>query len=439
VIVLAGAGSGKTTTITRRIANQVLTGTFVPQQILAVTFTRKAAGELRERLATLGVQGVVAGTFHGAAQRQIGYFADERRQVVSNKFGLLGPIARNLPESYRQRPLTDLAGEIEWARNRRLTPDSYLDNLGSHEPPIPAELMQRVFVGYETAKERANSIDHEDQLELAVRVFEANPAAGEEFRARYRAFTVDEFQDVNLLQWSLLEQWLGGRDDLCAVGDDYQAIYGFTGATPDYLLSLPRRFPTAPVIRLEQNYRSSPEILETANRLAHTLGVGAKNLVAVKPSGPAPRVRAFDSYTDEAAAIAARCHELHTRGIPLREIAVLYRVNFRSALFEEALIAEGLPFDVHGGAFLERRAANQLLPACVHGRAQPPQRPCAKRQYARVGMKNPPSSLGLPSKHGRPISVASSRSPPRPRGTLRASSLCSRSASARSVNGTPSS
>lgn len=379
VVVLAGAGSGKTTTITRRIANQVLTGAFVPSELLAVTFTRKAAGELRARLEQLGVPRVVAGTFHAAAQRQIGYFANERRQVVSNKLSLLGPIARALPDAYRQRALGDLASEIEWAKNRRLTPETYLDGLEMHTPPLPAELMQPAFAQYEADKERAEAIDHEDQLELAIRVFEASDEAREEFRARYRAFTVDEFQDVNLLQWNLLEQWLGTSKELCAVGDDYQAIYGFTGATPDYLLQLEERLPSATVVRLERNYRSTPEILDAANRLAPTLGGRRKRLVAVNASGQKPHVRAFDSYPDEAAAIAARCRELHARGIPLRELAVLYRVNYRSPLYEEALIAEELPFEVQGGSFLERRAASQLLRRL---RARPSARAAAVEEEA---------------------------------------------------------
>jgi DNA helicase II / ATP-dependent DNA helicase PcrA len=203
VVILAGAGTGKTTTITRRIANQVLTKGFSPAEILAVTFTRRAA-EMKTRLAALGVSGVPTSTFHSAAQRQITHFANERRQVVSNKLALLYPLLNALPREHRNVAATDLATEIERARNGRITPENYPSQLAGSEPPLPAELMAKVFGGYEKAKRDAKLIDHEDQLELAVRIFETDDAATETFRARYRAFTVDEFQDVNLLQWTLL-------------------------------------------------------------------------------------------------------------------------------------------------------------------------------------------------------------------------------------------
>ena len=217
VCILAGAGSGKTTTITRRIANQVLTGAFSPSQILAVTFTDKAAGELRARLARLGVTGVPARTFHAAALAQLHHFAPESTgSVLPSKALLVKQSAGSLPRPFRFRPLADLANEIEWAKNRRLTPATYLEGLGEHEPPIPPDLMAGVFTGYERRKEARDLVDFEDLLELAVRLFDEDERARETFRARYHAFTVDEYQDVNLLQQSLLERWLGERDDLCS-------------------------------------------------------------------------------------------------------------------------------------------------------------------------------------------------------------------------------
>ena len=362
VVILAGAGSGKTTTITRRIANQVLSNAFKPTEILAVTFTRKAAEEMKARLARLGVAGVPARTFHAAAQRQIRYFADERRPVASNKYPLLYPLIGALPQEHRTVAVGDLASEIERSRNRRVTPESYLASLRGHEPPLPPELMAELFRGYEQAKRDANAIDHEDQLELAIRIFESDERAIKTFRDRYRAFTVDEFQDVNLLQWTLLSLWLGDRDELCAVGDDYQSIFGFTGATPSYLLSLPERFPAATVVTLDRNYRSTHEVVSFANRLMPYLEGRQKTLLADNARGPAPSIHVFRDYDEEAQAIAARCAALHRAGIPLRELAILYRVNHRSPAFEEALLEIGLPFVAHGGAFLERRAAKQLLP-----------------------------------------------------------------------------
>ena len=285
VCILAGAGSGKTTTITRRIAQQVVTGAFAPTQIMAVTFTDKAAGELKHRLAALGVAGVRASTFHSAALRQLRHFApDAVGRILPSKALALRQIANSLPVPYKFRPAGDLATEIEWAKNRRIPPDRY----DGRDPPIPLDLMQRVYREYERRKAAEGLIDFEDLLELAVRLFEEDAEARETFRAQYRSFTVDEVQDVNLLQQELLDLWLGERDDLCIVGDDYQAIYGFTGASPDYLLAMPKRFPNAVVARLEENYRSTPQVLALANRLVPNLGGAEKTLRSVIPDGAEP-------------------------------------------------------------------------------------------------------------------------------------------------------
>jgi DNA helicase II / ATP-dependent DNA helicase PcrA len=359
VCILAGAGSGKTTTITRRIANQVLTGAFQPSEILAVTFTDKAAGEMRARLQRLDAHGVQARTFHSAALAQLRYFVgDELGQILPSKALTLQPIRRSLPPPYKFRPLGDLASEIEWAKNRRLTPDTYVAGLDGHEPPIPPDLMVSVFRRYETHKEGHGRIDFEDLLELAIRLYDENPAAAETFRARYRAFTVDEYQDVNLLQQSLLERWLGGRDELCVVGDDYQAIYSFTGATPDYLLKMQGR-----TFRLEENYRSTPEILELANRLVPKLGGSKKILRATRAAGEEPVLRLCEDAEAEVTSIVANIGAFHREGVPYEEMAVLYRINSRSEEFEEALADAGIPYQVRGGAFLVRPGARGMIRA----------------------------------------------------------------------------
>src|ERR671931_451904 len=268
VCILAGAGSGKTTTITRRIAWQVASSAFRSDEILAVTFTDKAAAEMRGRLQRLGVDGVEARTFHSAALAQLTRSRGEPPgRILSTKALLLRQIGNSLPRPYRFRPAGDLATEVEWAKNRRLTPEGYRAGRGEHAPPTPADLMARVFRDYERRKAAAGLVDFEDLLELTVRMYEEDEWALAEVRERYRAFTVDEYQDVNLLQQSLLELWLGAGDDLCAVGDDYQSIYGLTGASPEWLLGLAHRFPPATVVRLEENYRSTPELLALANRL----------------------------------------------------------------------------------------------------------------------------------------------------------------------------
>ena len=361
VCILAGAGTGKTTTITRRIANQVATGAFAPSAILAVTFTDKAAGEMRSRLGVLGVEGIEARTFHSAALSQLGRYGASPQQVLSSKVVALRQIANSLPRPYRFRPAADLATEIEWAKNRRIAPHRYAGALDAHEPPIPADLMERVYRQYEQGKQRRAMVDFEDLLELTIRLFDDDASVGERFSARTRAITVDEYQDANLLQQTLLERWLGDRDDLCVVGDDYQSIYGFTGATPAYLLGMPSRYPGCTVVRLEENHRSTPEILEVANRLVPRLGGVGKVLRATRPAGPDPQVRGFADADAEAAFLVSAVRTLGADGIPFERMAVLSRVNSRSEDFEEALSHARIPFQVRGGAFLSRPAARTVL------------------------------------------------------------------------------
>jgi len=360
VCILAGAGSGKTTTITRRIANQVATGTFEAGQILAVTFTDKAAGEMKERLASLGAGGVTARTFHAAALAQLhAYGAAPERGIVPSKAILLTNIARALPRPFRFRPVGDLATEIEWAKNRRLTVETYAGGLGEHRPPLPVDVMVRVFREYERRKAALGKIDFEDLLEQTIGLLEGDDHARADLRDRFRAFTVDEYQDVNLLQQTLLDLWLGERDDLCVVGDDHQAIYSFTGATPAYLLETPSRFEHALVVRLEENYRSTPEILALANRLVPRMGGAEKRLRAARPSGPEPLARALEG-PEETRFVVDRARELHAQGVSWREMAILYRTNARSAGYEEALALAEIPFQVREGGFLKRQAARRI-------------------------------------------------------------------------------
>jgi DNA helicase-2/ATP-dependent DNA helicase PcrA len=367
VCILAGAGTGKTTTITRRIAFQVATGAFAPHQILAVTFTDKAAGEMRSRLGALGVQGVEARTFHSAALSQLARSgAGPKGQVLASKAVALRQLANSLPRPYRFRPAADLATEVEWAKNRRISPSRYQPAAeeaaaAGHEAPIPPDLMAGIYRRYEEGKDRRGLVDFEDLLELAIRLFDEDTVFAERFRERTRAITVDEYQDANLLQQTLLERWLGVSDELCVVGDDYQSIYGFTGATPAYLLDMPRSYPAATVVRLEENHRSTRQILEVANRLVPRLGGVGKTLRAVRPDGPEPEIRGFLDPGTETDHVVSRIGELHRNGVPYEQIAVLYRVNSRSEDFEEALSKARIPFQVRGGAFLTRPAARSML------------------------------------------------------------------------------
>jgi DNA helicase II / ATP-dependent DNA helicase PcrA len=281
---------------------------------VAVTFTDKAAGELRSRLRGLGAEGVRASTFHSAALSLLRHFEGDPGRILPSKAPLLRRIGNSLPGAFRFRPAGDLATEIEWAKNRRLTPETYRDRLsnhgGDHEPPIPPDLSLRVFREYERRKAADGMLDFEDLLERTVRLLEEDTAARAAVHDRWRAFTVDEYQDVNFLQQSLLDLWLGDRDDLCAVGDDYQAIYGFTGASAEWLLALPGRFSNTRVVRLERNYRSTPQVLELANRLVPRLGGSAKTLAPTAPDGPEPLV-------GPALGVAAHVRQLHADGLSL--------------------------------------------------------------------------------------------------------------------------
>jgi DNA helicase-2/ATP-dependent DNA helicase PcrA len=360
VCILAGAGSGKTTTITRRIARQVATGAFRADEILAVTFTDKAAGVMKRRLAALGVSGVEARTFHSAALAQLHRYApDAVGRILPTKALLLRQIGNTLPGAYRFKPAVDLATEIERAKNSRVGPDGYLASLEGHEPPIPPDLMLRVYREYERRKAARRELDFEDLLERAVRLFEEDAHAVADMRDRYGAFTVDEYQDVNLLQQWLLELWVGPRDDLCAVGDDYQSIYAFTGASPRWLLGMRDRYPNAAVLRLEDNYRSTPQVLALANRLVPKLGGAEKVLRATRPDGAEPLVQAFATVEREDSALVDQVRRLAAEGVPYEEIAVLCRTNARLTDFEELLHEAQIPFQ--GSSLLEREAARRIV------------------------------------------------------------------------------
>jgi DNA helicase II / ATP-dependent DNA helicase PcrA len=368
VAILAGAGTGKTTTITHRIAHQVATGAFDARAILAVTFTEKAAGELKARLARLGVEGVEARTFHAAALSQLSrlwpaYAGEPLPEILASKAPLISSLASMLPPPHKFLPRGELAGEIEWAKNRMIAPNVYLSALASegHEPPIPAEMMHRVYDGYERRKHRTGRIDFEDMLGFAVRLFDEHPDAVAEVRARFATFTVDEYQDVNRLQQALLDRWLGDRDEICVVGDDYQTIYSFTGASPSHLLDFPARYPNAALVRLEENYRSTPQVLVVANALAAHLGGFEKTLRATRSDGPSPTARSLADPAAEVTFVIEECRRLQGEGVAWDEMAVLSRINARSEPFEEAFVAAGIPYQVRDGAFLRRPGPRALL------------------------------------------------------------------------------
>jgi DNA helicase-2/ATP-dependent DNA helicase PcrA len=376
VCILAGAGTGKTRAITHRIAYRVLTGEIAARHVLAVTFTARAAAQMRSRLAALGVGGVQARTFHAAALRQLRYFAprllDGRQlpEVVESKARLVTLAAARVGVRADRTTARDLASEIEWAKSSLVEPGEYVVAAAkaSREPPLEPAKVADVYTAYEQVKRGQSVIDFEDLLRAAVWGIEEHPDVAEQIRAQYRHFVVDEYQDVNPVQQRLLEAWLGGRDDLTVVGDASQTIYSFTGATSSYLIDFPRRQRNAVVVRLVRDYRSTPQVVGLANAvIRQARGAEARlrlELVGQQPSGPEPDLRIFPDEPAEAAAVAKRCAELIAAGTPAREIAVLFRTNAQSEAYEEALAEAGVPYVVQGAErFFERAEVRQAMVA----------------------------------------------------------------------------
>jgi DNA helicase-2/ATP-dependent DNA helicase PcrA len=363
VAILAGAGTGKTRVISRRTAYAIATDVVPADQALVVTFTDKAAGEMVERLRSLGLPGVTARTFHAHALSQLRHFWPARHdgqpppQLLDSKMPILGRLARQLPGHYRFTPAKDLADEIEWAKSRRIEPRGYEREVvrvaPGREPPIPIDLFVRTFENYERAKGRAGRIDFDDLLVETVRLLETDAEAAGTVRARKRWFSVDEYQDTSPLQQRLLELWLGDRADLCVVGDVDQTIYTFTGATSGFLTTFAERHPGAHVLDLTRNYRSSPQVLELANRLIAADG-RSKRLSASRDAGPEPTVTRHGSADAELDAIIARIRELISDEVPPAEIAVLVRMNAQLEPVEAALTRAGIAYQVRGVRFYDR-------------------------------------------------------------------------------------
>jgi DNA helicase-2/ATP-dependent DNA helicase PcrA len=373
VCILAGAGTGKTRAITHRIAYSVRSGAIPPGQLLAVTFTARAAGELRTRLRKLGASGVQARTFHAFALRQLQYFAPRvlgggLPDILDNPIRVVGNAAARLRMRTDRSDLRDLSAEIDWAKAVLATPDTYPARAAAagRQSPQPPETVARVFAEYEQAKQRAGLVDFSDLLMIMAGALEEYTDVAEEFRSRYRHFVVDEYQDVSPLQQRLLDAWLGGRDDLCVVGDANQTIYSFAGATPQHLLGFRRRFPEAVLVRLERDYRSTPQVVALANKLVRGNGEGAKlTLIGQRADGPEPTFAEYDDEPAEAAAVAAQCRRLIDDGTPAAEIAVLFRINAQSEVYETAMADARVPYVLRGGErFFDRpeiREARLLL------------------------------------------------------------------------------
>ncbi len=370
VRVLAGAGTGKTRAITHRIAHGVATGVYAPTEVLAVTFTTRAAGEMRQRLRSLGAGGVQARTFHSAALRQLRYFwphvhGSDLPTLTESKLGMLAGACRRQRLRADQAQLRDLASEVEWAKVSNVGPDDYARIATARRREVTgldAETVGRVFGAYEDVKRAEGRMDMEDVLLLTAGLLAEDERVAAQVRRQYKWFVVDEFQDVSPLQSALLDLWLGGRDEICVVGDPAQTIYSFAGANADYLRDFPRKFAGTTSVELVRNYRSTPEIVQTASTLlAGTPSQG----VALRSQQPAGSPVDFAPQPDEVAeaeATAARILELKKAGQPLGEIAVLFRINAQSEAFEEALTARKIPYVVRGaGRFFERPEVREAV------------------------------------------------------------------------------
>ncbi|MCU1596637.1 MAG: ATP-dependent helicase [Glaciihabitans sp.] len=356
VVLLAGAGTGKTRAITHRIAYGVATGVYSPGRVMALTFTARAAGELRSRLRALGASGVSARTFHASALSQLGFFwpqvvGGSTPRLLESKGRVISQAAESLKLKLDTATLRDTAAEIEWRKVSRLSVEQYAAARRPLPPSLTVEKITDLQRAYEAMKDERRQMDFEDVLLATAGMIESEPRVAQQVREQYRFFVVDEYQDVSPLQQELLGLWLGERNDVCVVGDASQTIYTFAGATPNYLLGFTSEHQDATVVRLERNYRSSPAIVDAANRIMRGRP-GALDLHAAPGTavGAAPSISAHNTDSAEARAIAQSIGEEIEAGTAPESIAILFRINVQSAALEAALGDAGIPYQLRGGA-----------------------------------------------------------------------------------------
>lgn len=373
VCVIAGAGTGKTRAITHRIAYAAAIGRMDPHKILALTFTARAAGEMRKRLRALGVPSVAARTIHAAALKQLTFFwpqvfGGRTPDLITTKSSFLTEAIKraqlqNEISITSRDLLRDIATEIEWAKVSQIAPSDYLAESIKRtvKPRINPEQLAKVYTAYESVKHQERAIDFEDVLLLTSAMIEQEREVRERVQDQYRFFTVDEYQDVSPLQQRLLNAWLGSRQELCVVGDPAQTIYSFAGATPVFLNSFTHRFPDAEVIRLTTGYRSTPEIIYTANSILRKGAMG-NQLVAVNGHGSKPTITAYNDESSEIAGIIRDISALISEGVAPQEIAVLARTNSQLNGLEKAMNSANLPYQVRNTErFFERKEVRDFL------------------------------------------------------------------------------
>ena len=373
VCVIAGAGTGKTRAITHRIAYAAAIGTMDPHKVLALTFTARAAGEMRTRLRSLGVPSVAARTIHAAALKQLTFFwpqvfGGRTPDLLTTKSGFLTEAIKRAQLqgelSITSRDLLrDIATEIEWAKVSQVAPSDYLSESQKRtvKPRINPEQLAKVYTAYESVKHQERAIDFEDVLLLTTAMIEEEREVRERVQDQYRFFTVDEYQDISPLQQRLINAWLGSRQELCVVGDPAQTIYSFAGATPVFLNSFTQRFPEAEVVRLSTGYRSTPEIIFTANSILRKSAMG-NELVAINDHGSKPSINAYNDEQAEIAGIVRDITQLISEGTAAQDIAVLARTNNQLNGLEKAMNAANLPYQVRNTErFFERKEVRDFL------------------------------------------------------------------------------
>ncbi|MFM7860599.1 MAG: ATP-dependent helicase [Candidatus Nanopelagicaceae bacterium] len=369
VCVIAGAGTGKTRAITHRIAYASAIGVMDPQRVLAITFTARAAGEMRSRLRNLGFPGVNARTIHSAALKQLLYFwtsvfGGQSPELLTSKTPFIKSAVERagipLPANNREA-LRDIATEIEWAKVNQIAPEDLLATQRTVRPRVGIEQIAKIYSAYEVLKKQERTLDFEDLLLLTTAMIENEPQVRERIHDQYRYFTVDEYQDISPLQQRLIDAWLGSRKDICVVGDPAQTIYSFAGATPSFLLNFTKRFPDAEVIRLTTGYRSTPEIIFTANAILRSARMGSE-LSAINDHGARPELTEYKTEGQEAVGITNQITELISTGTAAESIAVLARTNAQLNLFEKTFKEAGLPYQIRSNdRFFDRPEIREFI------------------------------------------------------------------------------
>jgi DNA helicase-2/ATP-dependent DNA helicase PcrA len=371
VLVIAGAGTGKTRAITHRIAYGVAIGAFDPSKTLALTFTAKAAGEMRSRLRTLGIGNVSARTFHAAALRQLIYFWPDLMggrfpQLLTSKTGFIQESATRIGSGIKNShsALREIAGEIEWSKTLSIAPEDYVEaaKAGNRSISISLSDIAKTYESYETLKRQERVIDFEDVLLLLIGMLEEESEVLSKVRQQYRTFTVDEYQDVSPLQQRLLDLWIGNRKDICVVGDPAQTIYSFSGATPTFLLNFSKKYPDAEVVRLSRGYRSTQEIMNLANKVLRSGDLGHELIAGEINHGASPQIKSFETFDQEINTVLESVISEISAGSDPNQIALLVRTNNQIEAIEKVLRKSGVEYQVRNSErFFERPAVLDAL------------------------------------------------------------------------------